>query len=190
MAPNYALKDPHLEPLLTRLHHASEAQHPALIAFFIMRTILEKIGLGWMISDEYLASFMRDKFLALEPEKAQFCYLIVRAVNARTVVEVGSSFGVSTIYLAAAVRDNFHEQRGVVIATENDASKVAKAKQNWEEAKLSGWIKLLEGDVSRTLKDVHLDDPIDMVLMDIWAPMALPSLKNLIPKLRKGEDPD
>jgi predicted O-methyltransferase YrrM len=51
---------------------------------------------------------------------------------------------------------------------------------------LNRWIKLLVGDVLDALKDVHLDDPIDLVLMDIWAPMALLSLKNLLPKMRKG----
>ena len=94
--------------------------------------------------------------------------------------------GVSTIYLAAGVQDNGHDERGVVIATENEHTKIAKAKANWEEAKLTKWIKLLEGDVLETLRDVHLEGPIDLVLMDIWTPVALPLLKNLIPKMKEG----
>jgi len=62
-----------------------------------------------------------------------------------------------------------------------------KGERQWEEVKLTKWIKLLEGDVLESLRDVHLDDPIDLVyLMDIWTPMALPFLKNLIPKMKKG----
>jgi predicted O-methyltransferase YrrM len=186
MMANFALRDPHLQPILDRLHKASEAQHPSLIAFFILRLILDNLGLRRLLSEDYFNSFMRDKAVALDPDKAQFCYLLIRAIGAKTVVEVGSSFGVSTIYLAAGVRDNSQDDHGVVIATENEATKIAKARENWEEAKLSKWIKLLVGDVLETLKDVHLDDPIDLVLMDIWAPMALPSLKNLLPKMRKG----
>jgi predicted O-methyltransferase YrrM len=186
MVPNFALKDPHLEPILEKLHKSSESQHPSLIAFFILRKILEALGRSSLLSDEFFNSFMRDKSVALERDKSQLCYLLVRATGAKTVVEVGSSFGVSTIYLAAGVRDNSHNEGGVVIATENEPAKIVKAKENWEEAKLSRWIKLLEGDVLITLKDVHLDDPIDLVLMDIWAPMVLPSLKNLLPKMKKG----
>ena len=186
MTADFALKDPHLQPILDRLHKASEAQHPALIAFFVLRIILDKLGLRWLLSEDYFNSFMEDKSLALEPDKAQLCYLLIRATGAKTVVEVGSSFGVSTIYLAAGVRDNSLDDHGVVIATENEPTKIAKAREIWEEAKLSKWIKLLSGDVLETLKDVHLDDPIDLVLMDIWTPMALPSLKNLLPKMRKG----
>jgi predicted O-methyltransferase YrrM len=186
MAANFAFHDPHLQPILDRLHKASEAQHPGLIVFFLLRVILDKLGLGSMISADFFATFMRDKAVALEREKAQFCYLIIRAINAKTVVEVGSSFGVSTIYLAAGVRDNSHEERGVVIATEHEPGKIVRAQENWEEANLSKWIKLLDGDVLGTLKDLHLDDPIDFVLMDIWTPLSLPSLKNLLPKLRKG----
>ena len=186
MAANFALRDPHLEPILEKLHKESEAQHPALIAFFILRHILNSLGLSSWLSEDYFNSFMRDKSTALERDKAQFCYLLTRATGAKTVVEVGSSFGVSTIYLAAAVRDNSHDEHGVVIATEKESMKIEKAKAVWEQARLNKWIKLLEGDVLETLKDIHLDDPIDLVLMDIWVPVALPSLKNLLPKMKKG----
>src|SRR5207244_8996183 len=50
-------------------------------------------------------AFVRDKFVALDPEKCDLCYMLCRSLKARRVVEFGTSFGVSTIYLAAAVRD-------------------------------------------------------------------------------------
>ena len=56
--------------------------------------------------------FVRDKLVALDPEKCDLCYLLCRSIKARRIVEFGTSFGVSTIYLAAAVaavRRN-HEQ--------------------------------------------------------------------------------
>ncbi len=51
-------------------------------------------------------AWLADKLVALDPAKAALCYLLCRSLDARRVVEAGTSFGVSTIYLAAAVRDN------------------------------------------------------------------------------------
>jgi len=188
MAPsNFALLDPHLNSLLAKLHDESDSQKRSVSAFFILRVLLNKLGLMWALSGDYFDWFMRDKSVALDREKAQFCYLMIRITGAKTVVEVGTSLGVSAIWLAAAVRDNSEDgDRGVVIATEREPEKSAKAKANWELAGLTKWIKLLEGDVIETLRDLHLDDPVDLVLMDIWTPLALPSLKSLTLKMRKG----
>jgi predicted O-methyltransferase YrrM len=187
MSPNFALLDPRINSVLAKLHNESDSQARLVRAFFIVRIVLNKLGLSSTLSGDYFDSFMRDKSVALDRDKAQFCYLMIRATGAKTVVEVGTSFGVSTIWLAAGVRDNSEDgERGVVIATEWEPEKVAKAKDNWEQAGLTKWLKLLEGDVQQTLRDLRLDDPIDLVLMDIWTPLALPSLKNLIPKMRKG----
>lgn len=186
--PSFVLLDPHLNSILIKLHNESDSQQRIVRAFFILRVVLNKLGLISALSGDYFDWFMRDKSVALDRDKAQLCYLMIRATGAKTVVEVGTSFGVSTIWLAAGVRDNFDDgERGVVIATEREPEKISKAKANWEQAGLTKWIKLLEGDVMETLRNVHLDNPVDLVLMDIWTPLALPSLKNLIPKMRKGE---
>ena len=191
MVASFVLRDPVLQPILEGLHYESEAQHYRIIIILFnwLGFIFDLLGLTWLPSaaTEVFDSVMRDKSVALEQDKAEFCYLLLRAIDAKTVVEVGTSFGVSTIYLAAGVRDNRHEERGVVIGTEFEPTKAARARQNWERTKLTKWIKLLEGDVRETLKDMHFDDPIDFVLMDIWCPMALSSLKNLLPSLKKGK---
>jgi tRNA A58 N-methylase Trm61 len=188
--PSFALLDPRLNSLLVKLHNESDSQERVVRAFFLLRVFLNKFGLSSFLSGDYFDWFMRDKSVALDRDKAQMCYLMIRAMGAKTVVEVGTSFGVSTIWLAAGVRDNSEDgEPGVVIATEREPEKIAKAKANWEEAGLTKWIKLHDGNVLETLRDVHLDDPVDLVLMDIWTPLALPSLKNLIPKMRKGDYP-
>jgi len=131
--------------------------------------------------------FYRDKVVALDPDKCDFIYLQCRALQARRVVEVGTSFGVSTIYLAAAVRDNARAngtEGGVVIATENEPSKVAAAKENFVEAGLAEVIEVREGDALNTLKDVG--GPLDFVLMDTWIPIVLPVLRLLVAHLRPG----
>ena len=130
--------------------------------------------------------FMSDKLVALDPDKARLCYLLCRATAAKRIVEVGTSFGVSTIYLAAALRDNPDEaaEPGVVIGTEWEPSKVAAARVNLDAVGLGDLVQIREGDVRETLRDVG--GPVDFVLMDIWVPMARPALELLVPQLRYG----
>ena len=118
---------------------------------------------------------------ALDRSKAEFCYQVCRALRATRVVEAGTSFGVSTLFLAAAVRDN---GVGVVVGTENESEKAKAARANFAEAGLSDFIHLREGDLRETLVDVG--GPVDFVLIDIWTPMARPALELVAPFLRDG----
>ncbi|XHF96460.1 hypothetical protein AWENTII_000096 [Aspergillus wentii] len=131
---------------------------------------------------------MRDKFIALDQDKSQFIYQLARSINAKTIVEAGTSYGVSTIYLALAVSANLAATggEGRVIATENEPEKARQARQNWELCGdvVSGVVELREGDLRETLKgDVGV---VDLLLLDIWTPMALPTLKLIQPRMRHG----
>ena len=114
---------------------------------------------------------MRDKLIALTEDKAMFVYNIVRAKGALTVVEAGTSFGVSTIYLALAVDENARSagktrSKARVIATEHEPSKAAKAREYWRTAgeSVEQYIELREGDILQTLRE---DVPeVDFVLFD------------------------
>ena len=77
--------------------------------------------------------------MPFDREKAEFCYLLCRANGARRIVEAGTSHGVSTLYLAAAVRSNVRVAGGdgLVIGTEYEPQKVRGAKAHFEEARLS-----------------------------------------------------
>ena len=120
--------------------------------------------------------------VALDRDKAEFCYQLCRSLRATRVVEAGTSFGISTLYLAAAVRDN-QVENGVVIGTEHEPSKVKIALENFREAGLSDFIYLREGDLRQSLKDVG--GPVDFMLVDIWD-VALPSLELVSSSLRPG----
>ena len=173
------LNDPKLEPLLERLHQQSGAQDGDIGAFFARRA--QAGELSWRGFDDVSHAFMADKLVALEAPKAQFCYLMCRALRAKRIVEVGTSHGVSTLYLAAAVRDN---GGGVVIGTEYEADKAKAARANFAAAGLADVIELREGDLRETLKSVQ--GPIDFVLVDIWVEMARPALELIAPHLRPG----
>jgi predicted O-methyltransferase YrrM len=133
-----------------------------------------------------IKAFRSDKLVALDRDKAEFCYQLCRASNARRIVEAGTSYGVSTLYLAAAVRDNIHAAggTGMVIGTEYEPSKAAAARAHFEQAGLSRFIDLREGDLSETLR--QFDAPVDFMLVDIWIGMARPALELVAPRLRPG----
>lgn len=114
-----------------------------------------------------------ERFVALDPEKCALVYLLLRATGARFVVEAGTSFGVSTIYLALAVAQNASspDGPGKVIATENEPTKASKARQHWQRAgdDLARRIELREGDLRETLK-TNLPEQIDFLLLDSTLP--------------------
>ncbi len=174
------LGDPCLEALLARLHAESDAQSAAIGAFDA------QFGTVHRAEDaERIKAFRSDKLVALDREKAEFCYQLCRAVNARRIVEIGTSYGVSTLYLAAAVRDNAGlSGAGEVIGTEYEPAKARAARAHFEQAGLHTWIDLREGDLRETLKAIN--GPIDFVLVDIWISMARPALEMVAPHLRTG----
>ncbi len=98
------LNDPKLEALLDALHKESDGQSAAIRAYFARRAA--EGTLSWDRFDAETDRFFADKLVALEKDKGEFLYALCRALRARRVVEAGTSYGVSTLYLAAAVRDN------------------------------------------------------------------------------------
>jgi predicted O-methyltransferase YrrM len=178
------LGDPALEGLLESLHARSDEQTAAIGDYFEKRAAAGE--LSWEGMDEQSLRFLSDKFVALDRDKAAFCYQLCRAIDARRVVEVGTSFGVSTLYLAAAARDNAMAggMPATVIGTENEPAKAHAARANFAAADLSDFIELREGDLRQTLRT--LVGPVDFVLLDIWVEMARPALELIAPHLRRG----
>jgi len=175
------LNDPKLVAFLDRLHAQSDAQADETEAYFEQRE--RETGLGEEnLFDEKMHQFLADKMVALDRDKAEFCYLLCRSLQARRVVEAGTSYGVSTLYLAAAVRDN-QVENGVVIGTEYEPEKAEVARENFKQAGLREFIELREGDLRETLQDVG--GPVDFMLADIWE-VALPALELVSPSLRPG----
>src|SRR5213594_2301276 len=122
-------------------------------------------SLNWNTIDAEMTAFLSDKLVALDRNKAEFCYQVCRALRARRVVEAGTSFGVSTLFLAAAVRDNLRADggEGIVIGTEYEPDKAKAARANFVEAGLSEFVDLREGDLRKTLVD--LGGPVDFMLV-------------------------
>ncbi|KAM0665623.1 hypothetical protein ACQRIT_006479 [Beauveria bassiana] len=190
MAPSRPAQNPmegtpqHILDLLDRLHAESLAQEHAMD-----RSVF--VGAA---TDEDKKTAVRDKFIALDQDKSQFVYALCRATDARTIVEAGTSFGVSTIYLALAASANAAAaaaggkvgKTARVVATEYEPTKAARAREYWAQCGdvVTSAIQLREGDLRETLKE-DLED-VDLLLLDIWTEMALPTLKIVQRKMRRG----
>ncbi|NMN94608.1 O-methyltransferase [Antrihabitans stalactiti] len=178
------LGNPELDALLARLHGSSAGQDPDLISYFTDRA--KAGGFDWEHFDDDANQFMADKLVALEQDKALFCHRLCLSLRARRVVEAGTSHGVSTIYLAEAVRQVAAAEggNGVVIGTEYEPAKAEAARRNWAEAGLTEFVDLREGDLRETLATI--EGPVDFALIDIWTEMARPALERISPHLRPG----
>ena len=176
-----------VDALLDRLYEQNASQDAALGEYFSTRAA--DVSFDWNNFDERTNVFLRDKLIALDRVKAEFCYQVCRALRARRVVEAGTSFGVSTVYLALAVRDNLRDEqtpgaRPIVIGSEHEPEKARRARAHFAEAGVTDTIDLREGDLRETL--VEVEGPIDFMLIDIWTPMARPALSLIAPRLRTG----
>ncbi|POR39759.1 Methyltransferase domain containing protein [Tolypocladium paradoxum] len=103
------------------------------------------------------AEVLRDKFIAPDQDKSQYVYALCRAIGARTIVEAGTSYGVSTIYLALAAAASAKAggaRPARVIATEHEPAKAARAREHWPECgdAVTSVIDLREGDLLETLR--------------------------------------
>jgi predicted O-methyltransferase YrrM len=119
--------------------------------------------------------------LPISARGGELLYALVRACRPTTVVEFGTSFGISTLYLAAAIADN---GTGRVFGTELNRAKVIAARANLDEAGLGDRVTILAGDALNTLADIP--GPIGLVLLDGWKDLCLPVLRLLEPRLDSG----
>jgi predicted O-methyltransferase YrrM len=174
-----ALADPRIRAVLDRLHAEAGKQTLSLVRLLGSFAGDKLRGRHPSVAEE--VERLKDLYVPVSPKQGRFLYLVARSLRAQRIVEFGTSFGISTTYLAAAVRDN---GGGVVIGSELETGKVAIARRNIDEAGLRDFVEIREGDAQETLKDPG--GTVDMVLLDGFKQLYLPMLKMLAPGLRQG----
>jgi predicted O-methyltransferase YrrM len=175
---NTLRSDP-LRSLLDRLH--DEAKGDRLRFLGLIPHFVSGFARGRKLFEILTPETMRGCFIPVSREQGEFLYLTARALGASTIVEFGTSFAISTLYLAAAVRDN---GGGQVIGSEIERSKWERARAHLQEGGLADCVEVRLGDALETLKDVP--EPIDLVLLDGWKDLYLPVLELLKPRMRAG----
>jgi predicted O-methyltransferase YrrM len=173
------LQDPKIEAVLERAYREWKIQRRQLFWRFLplLPRFLGRRKMDW----QDMFARTKDLYLPLEAEQGGLLYVAARAIGARRIAEYGTSFGVSTLYLAAAVRDN---GGGTVIGSEILPEKAEVARANFTEAGVGEFIDLRVGDARETLKDCG--GPLDLVLLDGWKDIELDVLRILKPQLRPG----
>jgi predicted O-methyltransferase YrrM len=172
-----SLLSPRVADTLDRLHRHARMD---LFRIALVAPLVVPDFFGFRkVDDDRLSRRMRSVYVPVSRSQGQMLYLIARSIEARRIVEFGTSFGISTLYLASAVKDN---GGGVVVSSELEPDKHGKALAHLREAGLDEFTDLRLGDAMKTLGDVEA--PVDLVLLDGWKDTYLPVLKLLKPKLR------
>jgi predicted O-methyltransferase YrrM len=155
-----SLEDPRIAVILDELHRAARRDTRVFLR------ALPAVAAGLLRGRGVVESakpYLRDAFIPIDAAQGRVLYQLARARGARRIVEFGASFGISTIYLAAAVRDN---GGGRVVTTEMEPGKIVRARENYARAGVDGEIELL--------------------FLDGWKEACLPVLKLLEPRLASG----
>lgn len=169
-----ALDDPKVQRVLEREHARAESDGERL------SPLRDKIDAAKAAGTFTYDMYPTDVYLAIEPAMGRFLNLCARSIDAQCIVEFGTSFGISTIYLAAAAR----EAGGRVIGSELEPSKAERAQANLEEAGLADLVDIRVGDALQTLKEI--DTTVDLLFLDGWKDLYVPVTQLLEKDLRHG----
>lgn len=172
-----------LAPLLDRLFKEAEATSAELGLMIADFSDEEQTRLMRSRTD-YIAVYSRLKNfpLPVSRETGALLYMLARNSGARSIVEFGTSFGISTLHLAAALRDN---GGGRLITSEFEPSKVTRARQNLTAGGLMDLVEIRSGDALKTLSE-NLPETIDLLLLD-GAKALYPEILSLVEsRLRPG----
>ena len=161
-----SLEDEKIAAVLARLHREAEADSE--------RWVQDKTT----TSKDLVR--MGDLYLGITAAEGKLLYLLARCRQARRIVEFGASYGISTLYLAAAARDN----HGSLMTTEVHPRKCAAIQATIHSTGLTDVVHLLAGDARETLGGIGGN--VDFVFLDGWKSLYLPVLNILRPKLRYG----
>lgn len=152
-----------LAPLLDRLFDQAEAADGATQAAVADLSDADRARMMRSKTDyRDLYARLKDAPLAVSRETGQLLYMLARSSRAKAIVEFGTSFGISTLHLAAGLRDN---GGGRLITSEFEPAKAARARENLAAGGLMDLVEIREGDALKTLSTA-LPDQIDLVLLD------------------------
>lgn len=172
-----------LATLLPRLFDEADSVSPASIPSL---ADLPEGELGRLMrsKEDYLGLYghLKTLPLAVSRETGRLLYMLARASQAHSIVEFGTSFGISTLHLAAALRDS---GGGRLITSEFEPFKVAQAQANLEEGGLIDLVEIREGDALQTLA-TDLPIEIDLLLLDGAKALYLDVLARVETRLKPG----
>ncbi|MFT3838914.1 MAG: class I SAM-dependent methyltransferase [Myxococcaceae bacterium] len=175
---------PPVSTVLDRLYADAAVTTAKLRQMFSSLTPEERRARMADANADYRAFFHRAKDIHMPVSRhtGQLLYMLARATQAKGIVEFGTSFGLSTVHLAAALRDN---GGGRLVGSEFEPGKLAAARANLAEAGLAGLCDIRDGDAVETLAS-DLPPTVEVLLLDGHKPLYPKVLELVAPKLRAG----
>ncbi|MEM7337581.1 MAG: class I SAM-dependent methyltransferase [Actinomycetota bacterium] len=167
-----------VQQTLNALHEDARSDWKAMLRH--TPRVLWGLARGKGVMQAFTPEMASGAYLPVSRDAGRLLNTVARATGATHIVEFGTSFGLGTIYLAAAAKDN----GGHVITTEIEPNKVRAARANIERAALSPYATVREGDALQTLTDVEAG--IDLVFLDGWKDLYNDVLDLLLPRLAPG----
>ncbi len=132
------------------------------------------------LSHEERNQRLNEFLLPVGEEVGMFINNLAKSANSNTILEIGTSYGYSTIWLAEAAKAN----GGKVITLEISPEKAAYARQKAEDAGLAEFIDFRVGDAIESI--TNATETFDFVLVDVWKELYLPCFDLFFPKLKTG----
>jgi predicted O-methyltransferase YrrM len=120
------------------------------------------------------------RLLAVGPDTGRLINILARSLKTPTIIELGTSYGYSGIWLAEAARAT----GGRVITMELQDYKAAHAREMAAKAGLAEHIEFRVGDAVKMIGEI--EDGIDFVLVDLWKDLYVPCLEAFYPRLNPG----
>jgi predicted O-methyltransferase YrrM len=157
--------DPAVVAVLEQYQQRIEAERP------IMRRAAEEGRFGEIIDD---------MLLPVGPESGRLINILAKSLKAPRILELGTSFGYSGIWLAEAARAS----GGRLVTMELSEKKSAYAREMSKKAGLDAFVDFRVGDAVKMIEE--LPRGIDFVLVDLWKGLYLPCLEAFYPKLTPG----
>ena len=133
--------------------------------------VLKALGVG--IFKKIEPHHVKSAYLPISKEQGNFMYDVIVKNQYKHIVEFGTSFGISTIYLALAAE----QTGGQVVTTEIVPEKCEQAKKNFVSAGVENFIELREGDALESFK--NWNQSVDFLLLDGWKDLYLPVFRLL-----------
>jgi len=153
-----------------------ETQIASVLADFEARYLREQTRQAEMSADEFDAH-IDDFLLPVGPVVGQLLHTLITGLNAQRIIEVGSSYGYSTVWLAAAAQ----QSGGKVISLELHEGKQVAAREAIAKAGLSEHVEFILGDAIESI--AALAAPVGFALIDLWKSLYIPAFAGLYPNL-------
>lgn len=128
-----------------------------------------------------------EMMLAITGDTGIYFNIMLKAIRAKRILEVGTSTGYSTLWFADAIKHNNSDQRSI-ITIEGNPAKISRARKNFEEAGVNGMIEVHQGTAIDVLKGMRADydAPFDFVFIDADKENAINYFDLVFPMVRTG----